>query len=149
MTGALGTEWAQGWGSLALPSVSAHSRPRIPLVGRAFPSVEDLTQAQPAAELAHSSPLFHHEAERRRRVWGPGRCTGSGDVSGEEDVWSPNSCFWQGSCTSLSHHMVTEALGMQERAVDNLRGEGSGRQQINTQLHCTKKQRKGIGGWAS
>lgn len=50
---------------------SAHSRPWIPLVGRAFSSLEDLTQAQAAAELAHSSPLSHHKTERRHRVSGP------------------------------------------------------------------------------
>ena len=86
-------------------------------MGRAFPCLEDLTQAQPAAEPAHSSPLSHHKTERRHRASGPGRSryTGNGDVSGEEDTALSLTISDEDTCTSLSQPMVTEALGMQEK----------------------------------
>lgn len=96
---------------------SAHSRPWIPLVGRAFSSLEDLIQAQAAAELAHSSPLSHHKTEKAQGLGSKEEWdTGSGDVNGEEDTaLSLTPTSGKDPCTSLSQPMVTEALGMQEK----------------------------------
>lgn len=123
-----GDKVSPGWGPVVLPSISVHSRPQKPLAGRAFPSLEGLTQIRNLGDLCvrlpHCSLPSHHKVGRRHRVWGSGIVVTQGVEMSVESMGlcPPTPTYSESPCTLLSHQRVTKALSTQERAVDNLGG---------------------------